>query len=206
MTAKLKPKIVCIIDRSGSMEVIRDDAIGSFNAFLEEQKKIGSDAIVTLMLFDDQYEILYNGSKLSKVNPFTTETYIPRGTTALYDAIGRTIAAIDAHYDGKNEKTSKKNNITIAILTDGHENASREFNRDQIFKLIKERTKKKGWDFIYLSADKSAFDDACNIGINRNNILQFTVDSKGAKRACSSMSNAIEMKRRTGKLGDWKKE
>lgn len=197
------PEIVCIIDRSGSMQEIRDDAIGSFNAFLEEQKKLGDEALVTLVLFDDQYEVIYNAAKLSKVQPFSTSTYIPRGTTALFDAIGRTIAAIDARLP-EQERENSKENMTIAILTDGHENASREFTREQILTLIEARSKKRGWDFIYLSADPEAFDSAHAIGIHQDNVLHFCKDSAGIKNAYMSMNRAIESKRRRGKLNDWK--
>jgi predicted transcriptional regulator len=183
------------------MQEIRDDAIGSFNAFLEEQQKIVDDTAMTVVLFDDQYEILYNGTKVSKVKPFTMETFVPRGTTALYDAIGRTIAEIDARVV---INKAKKDNVTIAVLTDGHENASREFNREKIFNLIKDRTEKKGWDFIYLSAEKSVFDDTQAIGIDNNNVAYFCKDSDGTQYACNSMSKAMVSKRRMGRLEDWK--
>jgi len=196
-------EIVCIIDRSGSMQEIRDDAIGSFNAFLEEQQKIGDETLVTVVLFDDQYELIYNAAKLSKVQPFSTTTYIPRGTTALYDAIGRTIAAIDARHP--EAKTGNANeNVTIAILTDGHENSSREFDREQILELIEKRSKTKGWDFIYLSADPKAFDTARAIGIYRDKVLFFSKDPDGIKGAYNSISRGMEAKRRRGKLEDWK--
>src|SRR5690606_30243909 len=129
-------------------------------------------ALVTIALFDDRYELIYNATKISNVEPFTSSTYVPRGTTALYDAIGRTIAEIDARLPEK-IKGKPNENITIAILTDGHENSSREFTREQIFHLIETHTKNRGWDFIYLSADPQAFDAANDIGICRSNVLHF---------------------------------
>lgn len=186
------------------MQEIRDDAIGSFNAFLEEQKKIGDEALVTLVLFDDQYELIYNATKLSKVQPFSPSTYIPRGMTALFDAIGRTIATLDARLPEVKGRVPD-DNVTIAILTDGHENSSREFTREQILSLIEARSKMRGWDFIYLSADPKAFDSADAIGINRNNVLHFCKNPDGVRNAYSSMNLAMESKRRRGKLDDWKK-
>jgi uncharacterized protein YegL len=196
-------EIICIIDRSGSMQDIRDDAIGSFNAFLEEQKKADENILITIALFDDQYDLIHNGVKISKVKPFTTSSYVPRGSTALYDAIGRTIAGIDARLSETNG-VNRDENITIAILTDGQENSSREFSREQILKIIEDRTEKRGWDFIYLSADPKAFDDARGIGIKRSNVMCFTKDSEGIACACSSMSKAMEFKRKGGNLNEWK--
>lgn len=201
MTKETTAEIICIIDRSGSMQEIRDDAIGSFNSFLEKQKQIGNDALVTIVLFDDRYELIHNATKIANVKPLTSSTYVPRGTTALYDAIGRTIAEIDARLPQRPEG-KPNDNITIAILTDGHENSSREFTQKQIFHLIESRTKNRDWDFIYLSADPDAFDAAGDIGICDSNVVHFPKSCRGIHFACDSMSRAMELKRKGKKLDD----
>ena len=155
--------ITVIIDRSGSMEEMRDDAIGSFNTFLSDRKKSDPDALMTIVLFDDKYEILMNGTRIMDVPPFTRETFVPRGSTALLDAIGKTIGAIQS-------RPHLNDTVIIAILTDGQENASKEWSGEQIRNLILS-LEEKGWDFYYLSAALNAFDDGERIGIQNNKNL-----------------------------------
>ena len=125
-------EIVCIIDRSGSMGVIRDDAIGSFNTFLKDQQSLSGEALMTIVLFDDQYEIMHNGTRINYVPLLTKKTYVPRGTTALFDAIGRTINEVEDRINGIEDKRKKPDNVIVAVLTDGEENASTEFDLLQI--------------------------------------------------------------------------
>lgn len=155
--------ITVIIDRSGSMEDIRDDAIGSFNTFLSDRKQSDPDALMTIVLFDDLYEILMNGIPIMDVPPFTRETFVPRGSTALLDAVGKTIGAIQS-------RPHQDDSVIIAILTDGQENASQEWSGGQIRTLIP-NLEEKGWDFYYLSAALNGFDDGERIGIKSNKNL-----------------------------------
>lgn len=157
--------ITVIVDRSGSMEEIRDDAIGAFNTFLSDRKTSDPDALMTIVLFDDQYEILMNGMPIMEVAPFTRETFVPRGTTALLDAVGKTIGAIQA-------RPHQDDAVFVAILTDGQENASTEWRGEQIRNLIPE-LEKKGWDFYYLSASLDAFADGERLGIQDRKNLRF---------------------------------
>lgn len=157
--------ITVIIDRSGSMDEIRDDAIGAFNAFLRDRKESDSDAIMTVVLFDDTYEILMNGVPIMDVKPLDNTTYVPRGSTALLDAVGKTVRAIES-------RDHEDDAILVAILTDGQENASIEWRGDQIKALIGD-LESKGWDFYYLSAALSAFNDGRSLGIDSKKNLMF---------------------------------
>jgi hypothetical protein len=157
--------ITVIIDRSGSMGSVRDDAIAAFNAFLTDRQKSDPDALLTVVQFDHEYEIITNGSPIMEVRPLNRETYIPRGNTALLDAVGKTIGNIEG-------RTHTANAILVAILTDGQENASVEWNAGQVRGLIEER-EAKGWDFYYLSAELSAFHDGRSMGIDPRKIAQF---------------------------------
>lgn len=168
-------EIVCIVDRSGSMASIRDDAIGGFNTFLEAQKSSASDAKMTVCLFDDQYDVLYDGVPVGTVKPFDTTTYVPRGMTALYDAIGKTVSTIDT----RPEKNSK---VLVVILTDGQENSSREYRRDAVTRMIEDHTK-SGWEFLYLSASPTAFTDGGSMGIAHSNVFQYKPTGKGMSNA-----------------------
>jgi len=160
--------ITVIIDRSGSMEEIRDDAIGAFNAFLSDRKKSDPDALMTIVLFDDQYEVLMNGTPIMDVPPLTRDTFVPRGSTALLDAVGKTIGTIQS-------RPYQDDSVIIAILTDGQENASQEWSGEQIRSLIP-GLEEKGWDFYYLSASLNAFTDGRQLGIQDYKNLQYKKD------------------------------
>lgn len=142
---------VFILDRSGSMEACRDDTIGGFNAFLTEQKKEGGT--LTLVQFDHEYLVSYTSKPITDVEPLTGETFNPRGSTALLDAIGKTI-----------KRNANLTNPTVIILTDGHENSSHEYTKAHVKDLIEEY-QKKGWTFVYLGANQDAFAEAGNLGI-----------------------------------------
>ena len=157
--------ITVIIDRSGSMGSVRDDAIGAFNTFLSDRQKSDPDALITIVQFDHKYEVLANGLSIQEVKPLGRETYVPRGNTALLDAVGKTIGSIES-------RAHAANAILVAILTDGQENASVEWHAGQVRDLIQER-EAKGWDFYYLSAELSAFNDGRAIGIDPRKISQF---------------------------------
>lgn len=151
---------VFILDRSGSMETCRDDTIGGFNAFLAEQKVDGGT--LTLILFDHEYEMIYERKSINDVEPLTTQTFVPRGSTALLDAIGKTIKNITAPTP------------TVVILTDGHENSSRDYTKAHIKDLVEQKTK-DGWTFVYLGANQDAFAEAGSIGIAPAATLNYDV-------------------------------
>jgi hypothetical protein len=142
---------VFLLDRSGSMESCWDDTIGGFNAFLAEQKATGGT--LTLIQFDHEYQMTYERVKIDEVAALSHETYKPRGSTALLDAIGRLI---------KNWNGSS--NPSVVILTDGLENSSHKFTKSHIKDLIEQKTK-DGWTFAYLGANQDAFAEASSIGI-----------------------------------------
>jgi hypothetical protein len=184
-------EIVCVVDRSGSMESIKKDAIGGFNNFLNDQKAQEGSATMTLVLFDHEYIISCSGKTVKDVEPFNERTYVPRGSTALMDATGRAINEL-------NQRNPKK--AIVMILTDGHENSSREFTKQQIKQMISD-CEGKGWMVIYLSADASAFDDAKSIGLGVNQVMNFAHDSRGAHIGTQSMSYACNDYRAHGRSG-----
>lgn len=128
-------ELVFIIDRSGSMGGLEDDTIGGFNSMLREQRAIDGEAVVTTVLFDDQYELLHDRINIQAVKPLTREEYTVRGSTALLDALGRTIHKIrKVQRNMKEEFRAEK--ILFVIITDGHENASRRYTADMIRQRI----------------------------------------------------------------------
>ena len=163
-----KTLIVAVLDRSGSMNVIIDDAVGGFNAFLAEQQKLTVDECnMTIAMFDDKYEILYNNVPIADVKPFTVESYGPRGYTSLYDAIGKTINTVGRELDALKEE-DKPCKVLFVILTDGMENTSKEFHCSDVMKLIKQQTNQWNWQFIYLAADEDGMKQGMNLGIQQS--------------------------------------
>ncbi len=154
-------ELVVVLDRSGSMASVVDDTIGGFNTFLEEQKRVPGAARLTLTRFDHEYEIVHECVDLATVPPLDRTTYVPRGSTALLDAIGRTISAVRGGADaGEGWK------VVFAILTDGRENASREFSRPAVLESIRRQREEHGWEFVFLGANQDAIGEAGAIGID----------------------------------------
>jgi hypothetical protein len=181
--------ITVILDRTGSMESIRDDIIGGFNAFLDEQQKLPGKATMTLVQFDSQdpYEIICRFALASEVPKLDRNVYVPRASTPLLDAIGRGINDLEASI-GSMDKKAQPLKVVLAIVTDGQENASREFNKAQIVKMIEEKTKKNDWQFVFLSSDLNAIRDAEAYGIDMQMSLAYVKDSQGTRNAFSVLS------------------
>lgn len=181
-------EIVCIIDRSGSMETIKDDAIGGFNTFVEEQKKYPGEATMTYVQFDNEYEVVFEGKPLQGVQPIDSSTFVPRGSTALLDAVGRTINSIGARLASTSED-QRPESVIVVILTDGQENSSREMTRSMIKEMITHQQEKYGWQFIYLAANQDAFAEADQLGIPQVNAQNFAPTGDGVRSAYNIASS-----------------
>jgi uncharacterized protein YegL len=179
-------ELVSIIDRSGSMSSIRDDAIGGFNTFLKEQKEVPGDAKLTLVLFDHEYQVVHDAVNLQGVPELTADAYVPRGSTALYDAIGRTIDAIGTRLARSDVKPSK---VIVAILTDGAENSSKEYTRERVAEMIEHQEEKYSWEFIFLAANQDAFQTGAMLNIKACNTANFAADKAGVATAYSLISS-----------------
>jgi uncharacterized protein YegL len=137
------------------------DVIGGFNSFLEEQKKLEDDARLTTVLFDERYEILHDGVDIKTVEPITRTDYYVRGSTALLDAIGRTIDNVDS-YVQENDK------VLFFINTDGYENASYKYTNKQINEMVTHLQNEHDWKFLFLGAGIDAFAVGSTIGISNS--------------------------------------
>ena len=183
-------EIVLVLDRSGSMGTIKNDVIGGLNTFFDEQKKVKGKATVTIAQFDDQYEITFDGVDINTIPKFDDTTFVPRGLTALLDGIGKTINNIY----GRIKSTAKKNRpeqVVFVIMTDGGENASKEFTREAIFKMIREMEAKDKWQFIFLGANQDAIDTGGSLGISSNMSVNYAATSDGTTKSYSMMSQKI---------------
>lgn len=178
MAKKEAVEIVVVVDRSGSMSTIKQDAIGGFNTFLADQKKVKGAANLTLILFDHEYLVPVEAKPVKEVEPLTDQTYVPRGMTAMNDAIGRALSMLEA-------KAPKK--AIVCILTDGQENSSKEFTTEQAKAKIK-AAEARGWQVTYLSADANAFANGAALGINASLVRSFTANSAGTQSAYANLS------------------
>jgi uncharacterized protein YegL len=185
-----KDEIVLIIDKSGSMDAIKEDAIGGFNSFLSEQKKIDRSANVTFALFDDRYKLVHDGKDINEVDNLTPKTYQPSGMTALLDAVGRTVDRVGERLDELNE-SEKPENVIVFILTDGMENASSDYSKDQVKEMIEHQELKYSWEFIYGGANQDAFAEAGGIGIKAKNTFDFEASGEGTRRAYDNSSELM---------------
>jgi uncharacterized protein YegL len=157
-------EIAVVLDRSGSMEAMRLEAQNGFNHFLESQQKLPGEVRLTLVLFDHKYIVEHNGVPVAEICPLDERTYVPRGTTALLDAVGRTINTIGERL-AKTPESDRPAKVLIVILTDGLENASQEFKRPQILEMIKRQREVYGWEFLFLGANQDAIQAGSAIGI-----------------------------------------
>jgi uncharacterized protein YegL len=197
-------ELVFILDRSGSMASMSHEAIGGFNAFLEAQKKVPGDAKLSLVLFDHEYTMVHNGKDIKTVEPLDDKTYTPRGTTALLDAIGRTVDDVGKRLHDTLEE-DRPSKVLVAILTDGLENASHEYEKTKINSMISHQTDKYSWQFLFLAANQDAIAEGLSLGIQANNSMTYCADTAiGNQAAYATLSCAATMYRCTGNMGDIK--
>lgn len=187
MPLKDSTLIVAILDRSGSMQPLRQATITGFNEFLEGQKAAPGEAQLSLIQFDHQYEVNYLAKPIKDAAPLTMETYSPRGNTALLDAIGRAIIETGKTLAGLPE-ASRPEKVIIVIDTDGAENASTEFDHKKIGGMIHHQTDVYKWEFIFLGANQDAIMTAGQMGIKAAHAMntQASVRGTGSKFAAAS--------------------
>jgi uncharacterized protein YegL len=192
-------EIIFLLDRSGSMGGLESDTIGGFNAFIKNQRKLEGETLVTGVLFDDQYEVIWNGVEAEKVK-LTAEQYYVRGCTALLDAVGKTI--LDVGYRlSKTKENNRPGKVIFVITTDGFENASREFTYEKVKELIKHQQKKYSWEFIFLGANIDAEKEADSLGIHANNVFSFEASKDGLECMYNMISEEVVERRQAGRIG-----
>ena len=193
-------ELVFILDKSGSMGGLEDDTIGGYNALLAKQREVEGLCLVTTVLFDHGYEVLHERLELSHVQPLTRREYQVGGSTALLDAMGRTIQKMAAR---QGEDDARK--VMCVIITDGQENSSREFSARRVRALVEERRENHGWEFIFLGANMDAIETAARYGIEADRAQSFHADPQGISLNFAVMSETVAAYRRTGKVEDeWK--
>ena len=192
-----RTETICILDRSGSMGGTVDDSIGGYNTFLKKQKEDDGENTITLVLFDNKYDVIYENIDINEVDDLTDKVYIPRGMTSLNDAIGRTlVTARERHMKLPEDK--RPENVVVAILTDGMENSSREYSSDKIKELVKLYEKEYNWKFMYLAANQDSFAVGQAYGFSRGNTLNFCDTGVGRQHAFANVSSYTSQSKMRG--------
>lgn len=191
-------ELVMILDRSGSMSGLEADTIGGFNSMIDRQKKEEGDAVVSVVLFDDRQEVLYDRADIQKIEPMTDRQYRVRGCTALLDAVGGAIRHIGnmhkyAHALGHPEDIPEK--TIFIITTDGYENASRRYSYDKVRRMIEFEKKQYHWEFIFLGADIDAEQVAGRFGISASRAVNYEHDGAGTRLNYETISRAVSRAR-----------
>ncbi len=178
------------------MEGCAELAISGFNTFLHDQQQVKGLAKLTLVLFDDEYLVPVRGIPILEVTPLTKETYVPRNSTALLDAIGQTIDELGSQLSALSEAT-RPAQVIVAIFTDGLENASRRFTWRCIADRIKHQTEVYKWTFLFLGANQDAIATAAQIGIASVNSSTYEASPIGTISSHYSTSRKVRGLRAT---------
>jgi uncharacterized protein YegL len=199
-------ELVFILDRSGSMSGLEADTIGGFNGILKKQKEEPGAAFVTTVLFDDRYEILHDRINVLELNPITEKEYYVMGSTALLDAIGKTISRVgNAQKHAIPENRADK--VLVVIITDGWENASREYSSQRVRDMIDRQKDRYGWEFLFLGANIDAVSTAAEFGINEDRASNYNADSVGTKLNYEAINSFVCNMRQDKANGvAWKKD
>lgn len=191
MTETNKTLIAALLDRSGSMRNIAADMRGGFDSFIAKEREQAGTTLVTLAQFDDRYDIVYVDRPVGTVPPLTLE---PRGRTALLDAIGRFVTEVGAGLAGL-PADQRPGDVTVLVMTDGHENASAEWTVEAVRALIAQQETVYSWDFVFLGANMDAVDVGTNLGFAPGKSLTYDADGAAVGGAWDAVGNYSARKR-----------
>ncbi len=195
MTCSNLTEVIVVLDRSGSMESIREATIEAFNGYVQSQRQGDGDIRFSLVQFDNEYDEILLDQPIAKVPQLTRKTYIPRGSTALYDAIGKTITQTGQRYSLLPEE-ARPGCVIFVIQTDGFENASRVFSSHQINAMIAEQTNQYAWQFVFLGANQDAISSAGQVGIAPEAALSYDANEACSKAAFAALAQCTSEYRR----------
>jgi hypothetical protein len=188
-------EIICVIDRSTSMSGLVESTIEGYNAFIVEQRNAPGKASVTTCLFDGQsstpYELICEGEDIHKTKFLDGNSYRCKGTTALLDALGLTIQNVRARH----EKNGKPDKVVVLVMTDGHENASKDFKKSAVLETVKELREKEKWAFVFSGANIDSFGEAGGLGMSSGNTMNYVNSTAGVKSAYSKLSKSVSRMR-----------
>lgn len=206
MSQKNYTHIAIVLDRSGSMANIAKDMEGGLKSLIDEQKKLEGKATITLARFDDHYDVVYDFSDISTVSDFSLS---PRGMTALLDAMGKTMESVRSKIMQMDD-ADKPEKVVFVFVTDGQENASKQYKRNRIFEMISDLSNKDGnninqpdndgitWDFKFIGANQDAINEGKRLGIRDGASLNFMATSNGSAEMFTTLTRSISSYRTQG--------
>jgi len=200
--------IICVLDRSTSIRTsgLIDKTIEGFNSFLADQKKTPGQAKLTLCLFDGgmsygavegkTYEIIHDRVDIQAVPELNTDTFVPRGMTAMYDAIGSTIDAVYSKW--KDSASERPDKVIFLIMTDGQENSSKEYTQKTVFESIAKRKEEDKWAFLFIGANIDTMSVGGGMGVSAGNTMSYSNTDRGVNTAYLNVSASVTNFRSTG--------
>lgn len=184
--------LTILLDRSGSMGALRESMESALNWFITEQRSVPGDCTFTLAQFDDQFEVLVDAKPIAEVD--STFVLVPRGWTALNDAMARIINATGARIAAMAEK-DRPSKVVVVIITDGQENASVEYSRLKVAEMVKRQEDVYQWKFIYLAANHDAIQEAKTAGIVASRAMNYAPTSAGVAQSFQHVNSNIRAAR-----------
>lgn len=179
--------LIFIVDRSGSMSSIASEMEKAISKVIKDQKSSGNDILVTYVRFDDHYEEVFADKSIQDIDGIRIES---RGCTALLDALGRTINNFERRMNNLSDE-DKPEKALFVIITDGQENASKEFSRSQVFEIIAKIKRDHKWDFTFIGANQDSISEGSSIGVVRGSSLNFAASAGGVRKMGNSVSNYV---------------
>ena len=196
--------IICVLDRSTSIRTsgLTEKTIEGFNSFLADQKKSTGKAKLTLCLFDGgssygavdgkTYEIIHERLDIKDVPELNKDTFVPRGMTAMFDAIGATIDSVYTKWKDSKDKSDK---VIFLIMTDGQENSSKEYTQKSVFDLIQKRKDDDKWAFLFIGANIDTMQAGGGMGVSAGNTMSYSNTLRGVNVAYTNMSSSVKRMR-----------
>lgn len=191
-----KTELIVVLDRSGSMQSIRTDMEGALQALVEKQAGEKGECLFSLYQFDNEYEMVLEQVAIGNVSQKSLALE-PRGGTALVDAIGKTINAIGNRLKHTDE-AERPETVIMTIITDGEENASREFTSEKVKEMVKHQTDTYKWKFLFLGSNIDAVKTGSRYGFAATNSMSYCSSTKGVSNANLALAGAISCMRSTG--------
>lgn len=188
MTKANLTSVLLIIDRSGSMMHLRQSVINGVNEYIQNCLTMPGDTNLSLIQFDEHYEVNFTDIDVKNVRPLDSNSYLPRGMTALYDAIGKTIQDYGAKLASKPEE-ERPSDVIVVIQTDGEENSSHEYTKERIKEMIEHQTNVYSWNFVFLGANQDAILTASTLGIGAKSSMTFSANDKSNQALYAAAGN-----------------
>ena len=192
-------ELVFVLDRSGSMSGMERSVVDGFNRLLEDQRRLPGRALVSVELFNDRFDVVYDREDIARVEPLSRASYRVGGCTALLDAVGRAIRYI-ASRQRETRPENRPERTLFVINTDGLENASREYTRWDICRMVREE-ERYGWEFMFLGANIDSYAEAGMLGIRPHLTCNVVADERGMEAQYRSVAEAASCFRSSGFVG-----